>query len=64
MMVQLDSGRGSNEKWIISGCDLKGEPREFADSVVVKSKGAIEGKRLICKGEKKEYHDSNVGWSN
>ena len=64
MMVKLDSGRGSNEKWMISGCDLKGEPREFADSVAVKSKGASEGKRVIGEGDKKEYRDSNIGWSN
>ena len=52
------------KKWMISGCDLKGEPREFADSVAVKSKGASEGKRLIGEGDKKEYRDSNIGWSN
>lgn len=45
MMVKLDNGRGSNEKWMISGCNLKGKPREFVGSIAVKSKGASEGER-------------------
>ena len=55
-MVQLDSGRGSNEKWMISGCDLKGEPREFADSIAVKSEGVSEGERgwLVKERKRKE----------
>lgn len=48
-----------------SGCDLNVEPKEFADSIAVKSEGGRRRERLMKERKRKEQHDSNIfGWSN